>query len=109
VIDEKYLAQIIDSKLVPATQVRYVSEPGKGYTASKEQQNWQQGAMCPRQSSLMQRTVDEIGDAGIGNPCVGGSIPPRATKNIFHATPTHAGWRFGFRARNAKVGLPCIV
>src|SRR5665647_3981690 len=28
------------------------------------------------------------------NPCVGGSIPPRATKNIPHETPTHAGWRF---------------
>src|SRR5665647_2974871 len=28
------------------------------------------------------------------NPCVGGSIPPRATKNIPHQTPTHAGWRF---------------
>jgi hypothetical protein len=30
------------------------------------------------------------------NPCVGGSIPPRATKNIPHQTPTHAGWRFRF-------------
>jgi hypothetical protein len=30
------------------------------------------------------------------NPCVGGSIPPRATKNIVQETPTHAGWRFRF-------------
>ena len=30
----------------------------------------------------------------IENPCVGGSIPPRATKNLFYDTPTHAGWRF---------------
>jgi pimeloyl-ACP methyl ester carboxylesterase len=28
------------------------------------------------------------------NPCVGGSIPPRATKNIPDRTPTLAGWRF---------------
>ena len=33
----------------------------------------------------------------IENPCVGGSIPPRATKNFVHETPTHAGWRFCFR------------
>jgi len=30
------------------------------------------------------------------NPCVGGSIPPRGTKNIAHATPTHASGRFCF-------------
>ena len=30
----------------------------------------------------------------IENPCVGGSIPPRATKNIPHETPTITGWRF---------------
>ena len=33
----------------------------------------------------------------IENPCVGGSIPPRATKNIVHATPTHASGRCRFR------------
>jgi hypothetical protein len=32
----------------------------------------------------------------IENPCVGGSIPPRATKDIPYRTPTHAGWRFCF-------------
>jgi hypothetical protein len=32
----------------------------------------------------------------IENPCVGGSIPPRATKNIPHATPTHASGRCRF-------------
>jgi len=30
----------------------------------------------------------------IEDPCIGGSIPPRATKNIVHATPTITGWRF---------------
>jgi hypothetical protein len=35
----------------------------------------------------------------IENPCVGGSIPPRATKNIPHETPTITGWRFCFRDR----------
>ena len=30
----------------------------------------------------------------IENPCVGGSIPPRATKIASNKTPTHAGWRF---------------
>jgi hypothetical protein len=33
----------------------------------------------------------------IENPCVGGSIPPRATKNIVHATPTHASGRCRFK------------
>lgn len=28
------------------------------------------------------------------NPYVGGSIPPRATKNISHAMPTHASGHF---------------
>jgi hypothetical protein len=41
-------------------------------------------------------------DAGIENPCVGGSIPPRATKNIPHQTPTHVGWRFCFRNRQSS-------
>ena len=35
--------------------------------------------------------------AKIENPCVGGSIPPPATKNIVHATPTHASGRCLFR------------
>ena len=30
------------------------------------------------------------------NPCVNGSIPPRTTKNIVHATPTITDWRFRF-------------
>ena len=30
----------------------------------------------------------------IENPCVGGSIPPRATKNILDETPIHADRRF---------------
>jgi hypothetical protein len=34
---------------------------------------------------------------GIENPCGGGSIPSRATKNIVHATPIHRDWRFRFR------------
>jgi hypothetical protein len=33
----------------------------------------------------------------IENPCVGGSIPPRATKNMFYKTPIHRDWRFRFR------------
>ena len=33
-------------------------------------------------------------DTKLENPCVGGSIPPRATKNIPQETPTIAGWRF---------------
>jgi hypothetical protein len=33
-------------------------------------------------------------DAIIENPSVAGSIPPRATKNIPHETPTTTGWRF---------------
>ena len=28
------------------------------------------------------------------NPCVGGSIPPRATKELPYKTPTLTGWRF---------------
>jgi hypothetical protein len=32
----------------------------------------------------------------IENPCVGGSIPPRATKNIVHATPAHRSGRCRF-------------
>lgn len=38
-------------------------------------------------------------DVEIENPCVGGSIPPRATKNISARTPTHRGWRFCFHSR----------
>ena len=39
-----------------------------------------------------------VADAGasLENPCVGGSIPPRATKNIVYATPTHASGRCRF-------------
>ncbi|MYN30597.1 hypothetical protein [Duganella levis] len=41
--------------------------------------------------------IESIGDESVGsrleNPCVGGSIPPRATKNIKNAT---FGWRFCF-------------
>ena len=32
----------------------------------------------------------------IENPCVGGSIPPRATKNILDETPILTGWRCRF-------------
>jgi hypothetical protein len=38
--------------------------------------------------------VAQLVEQRIENPCVGGSIPPRATKNIVHATPTITGWRF---------------
>jgi hypothetical protein len=38
--------------------------------------------------------VAQLVEQRIENPCVGGSIPPRATKNIPSKTPTHAGWRF---------------
>src|SRR5471032_3447588 len=41
------------------------------------------------------------------NPCVGGSIPPRATKNIPHATPTHAGWRFCFWDSQSSCPVYC--
>ena len=41
-------------------------------------------ANCP-----LARTVEPCFE----NPCVGGSIPPRATKNIPHETPTITGWR----------------
>ena len=40
------------------------------------------------------RLLTEEHNAKIENPCVGGSIPPRATKNIVHETPTITGWRF---------------
>jgi hypothetical protein len=40
--------------------------------------------------------VAQLVEQRIENPCVGGSIPPRATKNIVQETPTHAGWRFRF-------------
>ena len=43
-------------------------------------------------SVLLARAVEPCFE----NPCVGGSIPPRATKNIVHVTPTHAGWRCRF-------------
>jgi hypothetical protein len=38
--------------------------------------------------------VAQLVEQRIENPCVGGSIPPRATKNIFNKTPTLTGWRF---------------
>jgi hypothetical protein len=49
----------------------------------------------------------------IENPCVGGSIPPRATKNILDETPTHAGRRFvlgdrGPRVRSIVGSLPAV-
>ncbi len=38
----------------------------------------------------------DIRDLKLENPCIGGSIPPRATKDIVHATPTITGWRSCF-------------
>jgi hypothetical protein len=38
--------------------------------------------------------VAQLVEQRIENPCVGGSIPPRATKNIPQLTPTITGWRF---------------
>ena len=35
-------------------------------------------------------------DTKLENSCVGGSIPPRATKNIVYETPTHASGRCRF-------------
>ena len=54
-----------------------------------------------RDSPLMQLvTLASMGGKSVGsrleNPCVGGSIPPRATKNMPHATPTHASGRCRF-------------
>ena len=40
--------------------------------------------------------VAQLVEQRIENPCVGGSIPPRATKNMPHATPTHASGRCRF-------------
>jgi hypothetical protein len=42
------------------------------------------------------------------NPCVGGSIPPRATKNIVHKTPTIAAWRFFVDSASAEDGADAI-
>jgi len=44
-------------------------------------------------SGLVSGRCARLLDIGIENPCVGGSIPPRATKNIVHATPNHASGR----------------
>src|SRR5690349_24694284 len=46
--------------------------------------------------------VAQLVEQRIENPCVGGSIPPRATKNIQAKTPTHAGWRFCFRRQKTS-------
>src|SRR5476649_2076950 len=43
---------------------------------------------------LLLGLVAQLVEQRIENPCVGGSIPPRATKNIPHETPTHASGRF---------------
>jgi hypothetical protein len=40
--------------------------------------------------------VAQLVEQRIENPCVGGSIPPRATKDISSKTPTFTGWRFCF-------------
>ena len=40
--------------------------------------------------------VAQLVEQRIENPCVGGSIPPRATKNKKLETPTLAGRRFRF-------------
>jgi hypothetical protein len=45
--------------------------------------------------------VAQLVEQRIENPCVGGSIPPRATKNMPHATPIHADRRFCFRNRKS--------
>src|SRR5450830_1628066 len=48
--------------------------------------------------------VAQLVEQRIENPCVGGSLPPRATKNIPSKTPTHAGWRFCFERRKPHGG-----
>jgi hypothetical protein len=49
--------------------------------------------------------------AKIENPCVGGSIPPRATKNsaVQNKTPTHAGWRFFYRQVRGEPSVSASV
>ncbi len=46
--------------------------------------------------------VAQLVEQRIENPCVGGSIPPRATRNISARTPTHRGWR-------SCLGIRCPV
>ena len=41
--------------------------------------------------------VAQLVEQRIENPCVGGSIPPRATKNSKNETPTHEVGVFVFR------------
>jgi len=48
--------------------------------------------LADRPSFLLARTAEPYFE----NPCAGGSIPPRATKNIVHATPTYASGRCRF-------------
>jgi hypothetical protein len=60
----------------------------------------------PRHRATMRRLglVAQLVEQRIENPCVGGSIPPRATKNILDETPIHADRRFCFR--NGKSSCP---
>src|SRR5476649_297366 len=56
---------------------------------------------------LLLGLVAQLVEQRIENPCVGGSIPPRATKNIPHETPTHAGWRFCFWDSQSSCPVYC--
>ena len=54
-------------------------------------------AISPRPAIiLLLGLVAQLVEQRIENPCVGGSIPPRATKNIANKTPIHADRRFCF-------------
>src|SRR5476649_1299851 len=46
---------------------------------------------------LLLGLVAQLVEQRIENPCVGGSLPPRATKNIPYETPIHADRRFCFQ------------
>ena len=54
-----------------------------------------------RRLGLVAQSVEQR----IENPCVGGSIPPRATKNILDEAPVHAGRRFFWEIKVLVSGL----
>ena len=51
---------------------------------------------------LLKNCQNPLIDVRLENPCVGGSIPPRATKNIPCTTPIHRDWHCRFWTSQAR-------